>query len=150
MVMFNLNIKDVHFLGLRPSSVEAPRESVLQNGITGEFTDVRVSDFPAYDPLSEGLPPVETTITATAIEGESLGRSTRLANSSFASSVQTAIGKKLDVDKELEFMDEYADVKTKTREINKDKKKRKPGSKRAINQCKIRDEQLKVSLFEHF
>jgi hypothetical protein len=108
------------------------------------LTDPRVSNLPNIDQTEV---PVDATLASAADFGRSL-RSTNL-NSSFASSVNHAAEPVLDVDIELAFMDEYANVKPKLRvdTSGKENKRKRQGPRRAIELCRIRDEQLRVGFY---
>lgn len=88
--------------------------------------------------------PTDITFGTAFDEGRSM-RSTRL-NSPFVSTAAEQ-EPQLDVEEELAFMDEYADVKSRLRSDanTKEKKRKKNGPRRAVEQCRIRDAQIKVS-----
>jgi len=123
---------------LRPSTIEEPRESGIQSGV--EITGPAISDFPITDPS-----------THPAITEDPSNRS-RGFNSSMASSVAQSIvvDPVLDVDEELAYLDEYADVKPRLRNMPgaNDKKRKKVVFKSAKELCNIRDEKVKEKFSE--
>jgi hypothetical protein len=69
-------------------------------------------------------------------------------------SIQTEGEGSSNVNAELAFLDEYSDVKARTRKLPEEKngKKKKTFYRRAEDLCRIRDEQVKVTFikFQHF
>lgn len=108
-----------------------------------------MSALPNADQTADGFP-CDATLASAVDFGRSL-RSTNLNSSFVSSTTNGAEEPALDVEAELAFMDEYADVKPKLRSDprGKENKRKKQGPRRAIEQCRIRDEQLRVSLNFH-
>lgn len=116
----------------RPSSVELPRVSRLASDMITDLAGLRPSDIPKTDQI-------------TAPEDVFTGLPAMNALSIIMSPTPIVVDRTLqvDVDDELSFMDEYSEGGLRLRA---DIKKKRRVYRKAIDQCKARDDQVKVIL----